>query len=135
MKGLLYKDFLNIKSQLIYYAAAVLVFIAVSYFQKNNQSFGSPIRGILGDALNPALISGNFDLIVSNPPYLTRSEMDALQPEVTREPAMALYGQDDGLYFYKEFCKIYCKREFLSEIYRRFWREFQKLLRQPVALW
>ncbi len=35
MKGLLYKDFLNIKSQLIYYAAAVLVFIAVSYFQKN----------------------------------------------------------------------------------------------------
>lgn len=83
---------------------------AFSYFQKNNQSFGSPVRGILGDALNPALISGNFDLIVSNPPYLTRSEMDALQPEVTREPAMALYGQDDGLYFYKEFCKIYPQR-------------------------
>lgn len=42
-----------------------------------------------------------FDVIVSNPPYLTAAEMKGLQREVTFEPEDALYGGDDGLEFYR----------------------------------
>ena len=39
-----------------------------------------------------------FDLIVSNPPYIPTSGMDALPKEVADfEPALALHGGDDGL--------------------------------------
>ena len=43
-----------------------------------------------------------FDLIVSNPPYVTKSEMEELLPEVRdHEPAMALTDDGDGLLFYR----------------------------------
>lgn len=43
-------------------------------------------------------INGSFDLIISNPPYITESEIDDLQPEITRyEPHLALSGGVDGL--------------------------------------
>jgi release factor glutamine methyltransferase len=38
-----------------------------------------------------------FDLIVSNPPYLTDEEMRGLSPEVASEPDRALRGGKDGL--------------------------------------
>ena len=45
---------------------------------------------------------GRFDLIVTNPPYVARSELTALQPEVRDwEPPVALDGGPDGLEFYR----------------------------------
>lgn len=41
------------------------------------------------------------DWLVSNPPYLTQGDMEQLQPEVRHDPALALYGGDDGLDFYR----------------------------------
>jgi len=38
-----------------------------------------------------------FDLVVSNPPYIPSGEIDGLQPEVTKEPRVALDGGRDGL--------------------------------------
>ncbi|MBI3999323.1 MAG: peptide chain release factor N(5)-glutamine methyltransferase [Candidatus Omnitrophica bacterium] len=43
-----------------------------------------------------------FDALVSNPPYLTASELTNLQPEVAFEPKRALDGGKDGLYFFKQ---------------------------------
>lgn len=55
-------------------------------------------EGDLFDALPAGL---RFPLITCNPPYLTAQEMENLQPEVRREPALALFGGADGLDFYR----------------------------------
>ncbi len=42
-------------------------------------------------------VSGKFDLIFSNPPYLTDAEVESAQPEVSQfEPMKALRSDDDG---------------------------------------
>lgn len=46
-----------------------------------------------------------FDLIVSNPPYITVAEMAELAPEVRHEPTLALYGGHDGLDFYRRLAR------------------------------
>ena len=55
------------------------------------------------------LPEGELDLIVSNPPYLTAAEMQQLQPEVAREPAIALEAGADGLVFYRAIAEHYQK--------------------------
>jgi len=51
------------------------------------------VRGDWADALG-----GRFDLIVSNPPYISRWEIEALEPEVRAfDPLLALDGGVDGL--------------------------------------
>ncbi len=46
-----------------------------------------------------------YDLILSNPPYITAAEMKALDPEVLCEPRLALAGGEDGLLFYRHFVR------------------------------
>ena len=44
---------------------------------------------------------GEYDLILSNPPYIDGAAMTQLSPEVNAEPHTALFGGEDGLVFYR----------------------------------
>ncbi|ATG46582.1 protein-(glutamine-N5) methyltransferase, release factor-specific [Celeribacter ethanolicus] len=50
-------------------------------------------------------IDGEFELIVSNPPYIALSEMPSLAPELAHEPRMALTDEADGLTAYRAIAR------------------------------
>lgn len=64
---------------------------------------------VQADALQaPPAFLGEFDMIVSNPPYVRSDEMPDLQPSVRDfEPSLALDGGADGLKFYRSIVKNY----------------------------
>lgn len=83
---------------------------AFSYLQKNNVALGAGVHTLLGDALDAGCVEGDFDCILSNPPYLSDSDMRELEPELSYEPVMALYGESDGLFFYRELTARWADR-------------------------
>ena len=57
---------------------------------------------------SPPMSIGQFDMIVSNPPYVRSADMKKLDPSVRDfEPSWALDGGKDGLKFYKSIIKYW----------------------------
>ncbi|MBI5193310.1 MAG: peptide chain release factor N(5)-glutamine methyltransferase [Nitrospirae bacterium] len=64
------------------------------------------LTGDLYKAIEPLGLEGKVDLLVSNPPYVSKLEMAELQPEIKNyEPLLALYGGEDGLDFYRRIIR------------------------------
>ena len=61
---------------------------------------GDQLAWVRGDLFEK--LEGPFDLLVSNPPYIPSGKLSGLQEEVRlHDPALALDGREDGLYFYR----------------------------------
>jgi release factor glutamine methyltransferase len=77
--------------------------VAAENIQKHNLE--PQVTLLCGDLFDPiveGLDQGRFDLIVSNPPYVSDSEYEKLAPNVKdHEPRAALYGGPDGLDLYR----------------------------------
>ena len=84
---------------------------ALAIAKKNiaRMKLSARVSCVQADALKPAdSFLGKFDLIVSNPPYVTTAEMEALPESVKDyEPHLALHGGEDGLDFYRAIVKNY----------------------------
>jgi len=50
-----------------------------------------------GSLYDPLPVSAQYDLIISNPPYVNAASMQSLPPEYRHEPSLALAGGDDGM--------------------------------------
>ena len=48
-------------------------------------------------------ISGKFDLIISNPPYISYKDINTIKDNVLNyDPHLALFAEEDGIYFYRK---------------------------------
>lgn len=81
--------------------------VARKNIQRNHM--GGRVSCVQLDATEaPPAFLGKFDMIVSNPPYVTGEEMEVLPDSVRNyEPHMALFGGADGLDFYRAITKNY----------------------------
>ena len=86
---------------------------ALAIAKKNivSHKLSGRVSCIQADALKPApAVLGKFDMIISNPPYITDLEMKELPKSVSDfEPHLALFGGDDGLDFYRSIAENYSR--------------------------
>ena len=74
---------------------------ALAVAAENARRLEAPVAFIRGDLLS-AVASASMDMIVSNPPYVPRTDKVGLQREVRDwEPELALYGGESGLDVYQ----------------------------------
>lgn len=77
---------------------------ALKVAEKNRERLGAKAALIQSDLFDK--IESAFNVIVSNPPYIKRAEIETLMDEVRlHEPYMALDGHEDGLYFYRKIAE------------------------------
>ena len=73
---------------------------ALAVARQNATELNASVELFAGDLMTR--MDGQYDVIVSNPPYITPSVIEGLMPEVRlHEPMLALDGGQDGLEFYR----------------------------------
>ena len=82
---------------------------AYEYLCKNIEYTTLDVKSVQADIfkLNQNLAENSVDVIVSNPPYIHPDLKGKLQTEVSHEPEMALFAEDDGLVFYRYIARNY----------------------------
>lgn len=81
---------------------------ALEVAKRNARNLEVPVTFIESDVFDK--VTGTYDIIVSNPPYIPTKVIEELMPEVKEhEPMLALDGLEDGLYFYRILAKEACK--------------------------
>ncbi|HEU4703872.1 MAG TPA: peptide chain release factor N(5)-glutamine methyltransferase, partial [Conexibacter sp.] len=67
---------------------------ALAVAQANARMLGLDVTFVQGDLLDA--VPGELDAVLSNPPYVAKRDLPTLQPEVTAEPDVAVFGGFDG---------------------------------------
>ncbi len=85
---------------------------ALPYLEKNLERYGQgQVTCLTGDVLSrefaASFAPNSLDFVASNPPYIETGELPALQPEVQKEPSLALDGGEDGLVFYRAIGELW----------------------------
>ena len=84
---------------------------AVAMAQDNADQLGLSDRAEFKTSRWDDAISGQFDLIISNPPYIPKAEILTLMDEVkTHDPMIALDGGDDGLDAWRQLAPVLARR-------------------------
>ena len=78
---------------------------ALEIAERNRELYSLDVRIVQSNLFSALPSERIFDMILSNPPYIPESSGEKLQPEVSFEPDIALYGGDDGLDFYRNIAK------------------------------
>ena len=74
---------------------------ALHVARENAERLGVRIHFVKSDLFSE--ITGTFDVITANPPYIREADISLLDQEVRAfEPRTALSGREDGLYFYRK---------------------------------
>ena len=73
---------------------------ALAVAKENNDALGASLTILEGDMLEP-LGDMQLDVLVCNPPYI-KNEEHIQSSVLSHEPHIALFGGEDGLYFYKK---------------------------------
>ena len=73
---------------------------ALAVAKTNGEAQKVSVEWKQGDFLMPWK-GKKFDVIVSNPPYISAEEYATLAPEVKNEPISALVAEENGLFFYQ----------------------------------
>jgi len=81
---------------------------ALKVAKKNAKALAANVEWVPQDILLSASLPGNYDIIVSNPPYIPFSEKANMQDQVTlHEPDIALFvSNEDPLIFYKMIARL-----------------------------
>ena len=75
---------------------------ALEVAQQNNEMNKSKVTFYQGNMLEP--LNKKYNVIISNPPYISRNE-EIEDIVKNNEPELALYADNDGLYYYEEILK------------------------------
>ncbi|HEL1612197.1 TPA: peptide chain release factor N(5)-glutamine methyltransferase [Streptococcus suis] len=77
---------------------------ALALAQENARSNQVSVQFIQSDVLQA--VTGQFDIIVSNPPYISPDDKDEVGANVlTSEPHLALFAEEDGLAIYRQIAE------------------------------
>lgn len=79
-----------------------------TYLEKNIERNGANVTAIKQD-IYAYVPEKKYDLILSNPPYVSADEMETIDAETAFEPDTALYGGEDGLSFYRHIAENWKK--------------------------